>query len=277
MIWSIEDDGKSLNPASYDGSVWQWRLRHADDPQRGHVLILRITGTAMAMGKEALPFRAEIARDSQGRSEVEVILDWPEPPDEIEIHSQGVRRSGGDPGPEQREINEIVEWFDERGAVVFLFARGGGSGSTDTIQMTRHTAYVAARGADEHLFKAEGTSHLEAIRKAKEKWESDGHGVYLELHPSRGTSSTSLGLTTPKVGRVEKAREAAKASGREFFIVAWQPLPSSEGDTKAPHLIEVTNQDGEFIDGGIGDDPENSILEVAPFLLPSWSKPPEQS
>ena len=217
MPWTLHSDGEELNPEGYDGSVWQWQVIAANDPDQQRFVIVRISGTVMAMGKEALQSRAEIARNSQGRSEVEVIRDWPEPPDEIEIHSQGVRRSGGDPGPEQREINEITEWFGERGAVVFLFARGGGSGSTDTIQMTRHTAYIAARGASEHLFKAEGTSHLEAIRKAKEKWESDGHAKYLELQPSRGTSSTSLELTTPEINRVEKAREAAKASGREFL------------------------------------------------------------
>ncbi len=264
-----------MSLGGYDGSGWQWRVTADDEPAEGRVVLVRITGTVMAMGEDALSRRTAQARESLGRTEVEVILGWPEPPDEIEINSEGVQRSGGDPGPEQREINEIIAWFGERGAVVFLLARGTGTGDTDTIQMTRHAAYVAARGADDHLFKAEGSSYLEAVRSAKEKWDQEGHGVYVELHPAGGNSSASLELTTPEVDRQQKAREAAAASGREFFIVAWQPLPGSGGGGKPPHLIEVTNKDGEFIDGGIGDDPEDSILEVAPYLLPSWYKPPE--
>jgi hypothetical protein len=218
-----------------------------------------------------------VARDTQGKSEVEIVLDWPEPPDEIEVHAEGVKRTGGDPGPEQREINEIVEWFSQRGAVVFLFGGGGGSGHTDPMQLTRYTAYAAARGADNHLFKAEGQSYLEAVRNAKGKREHDGHGVFLELQPAHATVTTRLGPppAAPEIDPVEKAREAAKASDREFFVVAWQRLPNIGGDFKAPHLIEVTNKAGDFVDKAIGDDPENSILKALPFLLPSWHEPPE--
>ncbi len=279
MAWKIDGEAQGVALGGYDGSGWQWRLVADDDPAETRIVLVRITGTAMAMGEEALTERAALARETLGRSEVEVILGWPEPPDEIEATSEGVQRSGGDPGPEQREINDILDWFHQRGAEVFLAGRGGGVGRGDTIQITHHSAYVAIRGADTNMFRTKGTSYLEAVRAAKAKWESDGLGVYVQLHPAEGKSDASLDLSVggtpeaPEVDRRQKAQEAAKASGREFFIVAWQPLPGlAEG--KPPHLIEITDRDGDTV-GGIGDDPEESLLEVFYNLMPSWHKPPE--
>jgi hypothetical protein len=275
MTWQIDGEAQGVALGDYDGSGWQWRLTADDDPSESRIVLVRITGTAMAMCEEALTERAALARKTLGRSEVEVILGWPEPPDEIEATSEGVQRFGGDPGPEQREINDILDWFHQRGAEVFLAGHGGGRG--DTLQVTHHSAYVAVRGADTNMFKTEGTSYLEAVRAAKAKWENDRLGTYIQLQPAEERSTAvplSITIGGQEVDRRQKAQEAAKSSGREFFIVAWEPLPGS-GEGKAPHLIEVTNRDGDLVDGGIGDDPENSLLEIAEQLLPTWHKPPE--
>lgn len=279
MRWTIHGDARSAPPQGYDGSIWEWQVVAEDDSAQQHLLTVKITGTAMAMGEEALTDRAALARKTLGKSEVEVVLGWPVPPSEIEISSEGVSRHGGDPGPEQREINEIMDWFMSRGANVFLMGRGPGGGRGGTLELTRHSAYVAAKGSDSIMFKVEGKNYLEAARAAKQKWEDDGLGVYLELQPAEGTSSASLELETgrPGVDAKQKAKEAAKASRREPFTLSWEPLPGSGIEGKPVHILQVMNSDGDVVDISFGDDPEDSLLEIAEKLMPSWHRPPEQS
>lgn len=262
MTWSIEGDGEALNPAGYDGSVWQWRLRHDNEPQREHVLILRISGSAMAMGEEALPTRVALARETEGRSEVEVILDWPELPADIDIDSSGVRIAGGNPGPEQREINEIIEWFDERGAIVVFAARGGGTGPIENVQWTKHSAHVMARDVDQYLFHAEGSSRLEAVRRAKERWETEGHGVLLGKLETGGTSDAKLTLTID--------REAVKALRSEGYRVVWTE-PTDPDDPI--WMGQAFDDDGVLLEMALGKDPQDVLLELAEALLPKDGTP----
>jgi hypothetical protein len=276
MLWVIHGDGQPQNPQGYDGSVRQWQLLADDDPDRQHQVLVRITGTAMAMGEDALSIRAATARETQGRSEVEQVLEWPQPPDEIEIGSTGVRRFGGDPGPEQREINEIVEWFDERGAIVMFTARRGGVGSVENALWVKHSAHVLARDVDQHLYHAEGSSRLEAARHAKERWDAEGHGVLLGKLEAHGSSTTTLELDTAKAAHKVKADEAARTQQRQVFQVTWEEVT----DPRSPnplHKVEVSTEDGEVTEIALGDDVEDGVLEIALSLLPKQGKSPEQS
>jgi hypothetical protein len=280
MAWQIDPDreGEEAALGDYDGSGWYWGIVQDNHPSAADAILVKFTGTAMAMGEEALTERAALARQTLGKSEVEAVLGWPVPPSEIEITSEGVSRTGGNPGPEQLEINEITDWFTGRGATVFLIGRGLGRHRGSTLEMTRHSAYVAAKGSDSIMFKVEGESYLEAARAAKRKWEEDGLGVYVELQPAEGTSSASLQLETGRPTEIDpatKAAEAAEASRAETVNLTWEPLPGVGPEGVPVHILQVTRSDGVVVDIACGDDPEDSLLEIAEKLMPSWHKPPD--
>lgn len=281
MAWRIEGEAQGRNLGGYDGSGWQWQLVSEENPAATRVVIVRITGTAMAMGEKALTERGALARKTLGRTEVQAVLAWPDPPEDIEISSEGVARSGGNPGPEQLEVGEILEWFDRRGATVFLMGQGLHQFQRDAAtEPVKCSAYVAAKGTQSSMFKVEGESYLEAARAAKRKWEDDGLGVLVELHPVESKSSTSLEIETPdrlKTARDEKAHEAARQTLRESFIVSWQELSDGDKTAEAIHLLEITNRDGDIIETAVGDNSEDSLLEIAEQILPSWRKPPAGS
>lgn len=281
MAWRIEGDAQGTNVGSYDGSGWQWQLVSEDDPGASRVVAVRITGTAMAMGEDALTERAALARRTLGRTEVEAVLAWPDPPEDIEITSEGVARSGGNPGPEPLEVSRILEWFDRRGATVFLVGRGLGRFQRDAMAgHSKCSAYVAAKGVQNFMFKVEGDNYLEAARAAKQKWENDGLGVLVELQPVEGKSSTSLKIETSdslKVARNDKADEAARRTRRESFAVSWQALGDGDENGEPLHLLEITNSNGDIIETAAGDNAEDSLLEIAEQILPSWRKPPTAS
>jgi hypothetical protein len=98
MFWTVQGESEEQNPEGLDGRVWQWQLVADHDADDRRFVLVQISGSALAMGQEALPSDAARARDTQGRSEVEKVLDWPEPPAEINVSSTGVDTAGGDPG-----------------------------------------------------------------------------------------------------------------------------------------------------------------------------------
>lgn len=181
-------------------------------------------------------------------------------------------RIGGDPGREQLEINEITDWFKGRGANVFLMASGIGRQRGGTMELRRHSAYIALKGSDSFMYRVEGKSYLEAARAAKQKWEEDGLGVYLELAPSEAKSNAALDLTTATPRPSEKEVEARRASRRETVNISWEPLPGVGPEGAPVHLLQVTDPEGVVVDVACGDDPEDSLLEVAEKLMPSWHK-----
>jgi hypothetical protein len=96
MSWAIQQQGEPGNAASFDGSIWTWRLRNVE---REHRLVFQVTGTAMCMSDDALPRGGSLARATTGRSEVEQVLGWETPPVRIEVNSMGVRHWGGSGNP----------------------------------------------------------------------------------------------------------------------------------------------------------------------------------
>jgi hypothetical protein len=260
MPWTIQGDGEPQSPGGYDGSIWQWELVADDDANSRRQVLVQISGTVMSMGEEALPARVAMARETSGRSEIEVICEWPEPPAEIDVHSRGAQPVGGDPGPELREINEIVEWFDERGAILVFAARGGGSGPIESIHMSKHSAHVLARDEDKYLYHAEGLSRLEAARAAKERWAVEG------IPPSEPESEPKLTATFD--------RATVKTLGMEGYRIVWTE-PTEPDDPI--WLGQVFDDDAKLLAMAIGKDPEDVLIELADVLLPkdSQPKPPE--
>lgn len=94
VTWTIQNEAEAVHPTPFEGSVWKWRLRSETSD---HLLVFRVTGTAMSMSHEALPAAGSAARTTGGFSEVEQVLTWEVPPDRIEVNSVEVRRLGGLP------------------------------------------------------------------------------------------------------------------------------------------------------------------------------------
>jgi hypothetical protein len=266
MPWTIPSEGEEQNPEGYDGHIWQWQLVADHDADERRFVVVRISGTVMAMDEEGLSARITLARETHGRSEVEITLGWPEPPRSIDVHSAGVRPAGGDPGAEQREINETIEWFYERGALLWFGGHGGGTGSIENVRITTHTAHVVARDVDSYLFSAKGPSRLEAARRAKEQWDAEGRGVLLGKLEAGDTSNAELTLTIN--------RETVKTLHSEGYRVVWTE-PTNPADPI--WLGQAFNDDGELLEMALGKDPEDVLLELAQALLPKQDEPSASS
>lgn len=274
MTWRIDPEIEAYEArgTDYDGVIWRWGVISEDGAKVKLTINVKVTGTTMASAEGSLPHRVARARRTEGRTEIEAVLDWMITPDEIEINSLKVTRWGGTPGNEQLEVNEVIDWFAARGATVFL-SRPGPSGESSICQ-----AHIWVPGGDWFLYAEEGDSYLEVVEAAKARWQEDGRGVYLELSPAHGRSSASLELTTPtKIERTRKAIEAELSSGAQKVELTWVPL-SGDGESGRPfHLLEIRAADGAVVEIGCGDDPEDTLLELAEKLLPSWHRPPERS
>lgn len=248
MFWTIQGDSERQNPEGYDGHVWQWQLLADHDADERRFIVVRVSGTVMAMGEAALSTRIAVARETRGRSEIEMVVDWPEPPSEIEVLSHGIRPAGGDPGPEQREINEIIEWFEERDAMVIFGAHG--------MRLEKHSAHVMEQTKGDHLYSVVGLSRLEAIRTAKERWDAEGHGQQNKLEPSAApTTKQALSID----------QEAVKTLRSEGFRIVWTE-PTDPDDPI--WMGQAFDETGELLEMALGKDPEDVLLELAEALLP---------
>lgn len=102
MRWVIYEDGESLPAKGYDGIIWSWQLIAEDDSSQHRRVRVGISRTAMSTGTEALPYRITVARNTSGRSEVEAILGWSEPPAEIRVDAGSVKHFSSVAGPQLR-------------------------------------------------------------------------------------------------------------------------------------------------------------------------------
>ena len=267
MRWLIEGDGREVHQSG-DRIAWQWRLRNGTSGESRAVLV-SLTGTTMSMGEDALTGRGLLARGSRGRSEVEMLLDWPEPPNHVEVHSRGVQLLGGDPGPELRELHEIVNWFDERGALL-VFAMYGSDDPTSPT--TRPTVHVLLKDSGELLYEAAGASQLDAARGAQQKWDGKGKVVEgsgkLVIRTSISATGVAIGGTAAK-----KAEEAASAYQGDAFTVKIEILGGEPGSML---VLEVRDSDGNPLDVlvGEGTDVDDLLLEAVLTMLAKWKGGP---
>lgn len=87
VSWRIES---GPHPAPWDGRDavgWVWLLENEAGETRG--IRVDVSGTAMAVASEHLPDETVQARETHGRSEVELVLDTDEPPRRIALTTVG--------------------------------------------------------------------------------------------------------------------------------------------------------------------------------------------
>ena len=267
MSWRARSDGREVDPGAYDGTVWLWELVSEDGAEERGVRV-KISGTAMAL-RDVHP-RVADARTSKGETEISGVLDWVEPPEEIEFVSTSSAPSykGGDPGPESKEVGEIGNWFDERGITMMFTGRGVGVGPNPPPIQT-WTANLLDLDRDELLYRAETPSRLEAARKAKAWWQEH------EERPHRtvaiGTApETDIALPiTPIGGTVPKpeiSREQAVRLRRHRLHLVWTgPDPD---DPDSCWMIEVFNQDERLIGIAIQPEAQDALSTVLEDLVP---------
>lgn len=251
MPWVIPAEGQEQPAEGYDGRVWGWQMIADHDADLVRHLLVRFSGTVLAMGEEALSTRLATARETNGRSELEMVCAWVEPPAEIEILSHGVRSVGGDPGPEQREINEIIEWFEIRDALLIFGARGGGVGRVENPQWIKHSAHIVRMDGRGHLLHAEGLSRLDAARAAKALWES-------KAEPAQPGETDS----TPTI---EIDQETARTLTSQGYRLVWTE-PTDPNDPV--WMVQAYDDDGGMLEMVLGEDPQDLLLEIAEAILP---------
>jgi hypothetical protein len=164
MPWRITEGPYDAPWSGRDAVGWRWRVRN--DRGDVHPITVWVSGTAMAVAAEFLPSETAAARETDGRSEVERLLQDEILPRELMLHTEG---RSIDPG-------EAGWWVELRGddralqALARLFAtdelritqRGGQHflRSTEFEEMT-HEQEVRLRAAG-LLRQASGAAWLES-------------------------------------------------------------------------------------------------------------------
>jgi hypothetical protein len=251
MTWQISAGPDQTDVAGRDATGWSWGLLHQDDG-RDHHLMAVISGSAYSSSPEGLPLRVVDFRETLGRTEVEAILDWAEPPFELAADTLGVRRVGGRPGPWSKQIVELTEWFTARDVRMFFTGKIVGQGQ---VYANTYFAHLReAGGKQRQLGSFEGRSEIEAAERARDWW--------LE-HADDPTGEVRKTLAEPGT----RAAEGEARLRSERFHLVWT---KEDDPRKSAWVCQVFDDDGRLIDMGVGDDVEDAILEVAPRLLPDW-------
>jgi hypothetical protein len=85
--WRITSEGEEQPSGGYDGIVWLWGVESAPDREQVHAVNVKLSGSAFSSGADTLPPRVAVARETRGANEIERVLDWPEPPGSILLHT----------------------------------------------------------------------------------------------------------------------------------------------------------------------------------------------
>jgi hypothetical protein len=78
MGWKIKGDQEPSHPADLDAQGWLWAVEDASGNHK--VIYVQVTG----QGADHGPAASKAAAASRGRSGVEAVLTWAEPPDRID-------------------------------------------------------------------------------------------------------------------------------------------------------------------------------------------------
>jgi hypothetical protein len=121
MAWTIGSNPEDVHFGGYDGYAWRWCLE-SDHGLRSESIV-KISRTAMGVSLETLPEATRRARETSGRSAVEIFLEWFEPPHVLEFHSKSTSPMVGggseqppsesDPRTESR-LQEIEAFMRDR-------------------------------------------------------------------------------------------------------------------------------------------------------------------
>jgi len=135
MVWRIEGDAELLEGHGADATIWRWCL--LDDAGLRTEVDVKVSGSAMASALELLPEPVGNAVLSQGRTTVEELLTWWQPPRVVALHAGSENlglalKAGGsqdeildDDHPAATRRREIIEaWFAERAASLWYDRHG---------------------------------------------------------------------------------------------------------------------------------------------------------
>ena len=91
--WRIEAQAGRHTPTDIDASGWIWQLqRDSDDATEVHRIIVEVTGPAFQAARSrpgAVPDDTWAAIQTEGRSEVEKVLDQDAPPRRVQCTTNG--------------------------------------------------------------------------------------------------------------------------------------------------------------------------------------------
>lgn len=258
MSWTYTGDGEEVIPPpdGADAAVWRWTLVREGDGSEKRTIEVWISGTAMSSSN--VPEVVENARQSRGQNVVARILDWEEPPVRVVLGTNTEKPTfeGGEPGAEVRELNEVIEWFDDRGLVLMFTARGTGTGPNPTIHYDTHSANVLDLEDDKLVLRVESHTKLEAARGAKAQW--------LELHPDLPPPEP------PKspVATTEQPRERLREFGVHLSI-----SETSEGEDTC-YVAMAYDDDGHWLGIAVAPTLDDVWLTIADDVLPDGDPPP---
>jgi hypothetical protein len=267
--WGPTGDGREEDPGGYDGTAWQWELVSEVGTKRRSVRV-KISGTAMIT--RDVHWRVAGARHGKGATEIARVLEWDEPPEQIEFHS-GSRTptyAGGDPGPEARAIAEIVEWFEERGIVVLFAGHGYGTGPQPP-PITRWAANLIDLERDELVDRFEARTRLEAAQAAQASWREHREatpqtieiGTLSETDVAQPITPHGGAGDQPSIGP-DQADQIRKLQTR-YTLLLTAPDPN---DPDSGYMIEVFDKHGELVGIAVQPTLDEVLLTIIEDLIP---------
>jgi hypothetical protein len=269
MRWRLAGDGREVDPGGADATVWLWELVSEDGTRRRSVRV-KISGTAMVVRDVA--WRLGQARKSRGQTEIARILDWDEPPDVVEFHSasRSPTLTGGDPGPEVRELAAIVDWFERRDIELLFGGHGVGAGPGPPPVQT-WSATLLDLEVGELIARFEAPTRLAAARAARAWWREHRErppttaeiepaveqDIALPITPSGGEAEA------PKIGPEQLARVRQLQT---LYTLVWtRPDPR---DPDSLWMIEALDKDGRLVSFAVQSTAEDALLTILEDLLP---------
>src|SRR5205823_4879255 len=114
MGWEIAAGPEELR-SDGKGIRWRWSLY---DPDEAETKALSIDVNEDALASRVVSDETARAIVSQGQSAIAEVIDWPVPPDHIEISDDGIVRRGGTRPEDGDPLSRIKKWFAERDIVV---------------------------------------------------------------------------------------------------------------------------------------------------------------
>jgi hypothetical protein len=115
MPWTITEGPHPAPWSGRDAVGWRWMLQNEQSDV--HALTVWVSGTAMAVAPEYLPRETAAARDTEGLSEVERLLDDEILPREVMLHTAGRSVDPGEAGwwvelrGEQLDLETLARLF----------------------------------------------------------------------------------------------------------------------------------------------------------------------
>lgn len=134
-----------------------------------------------------------------------------------------------------------------------ITSRGGGTGPT--FSGFTHRANVADLESDQFVLTTEGTTRLEAVRRAREQWQAQESAS--ESHPE--PTQAPLALQNVKTEQIGKLRQ-------QGIHLIWSA--PDEAESQSGWMVEVYDDANNLLDLAVHKDPEDALLTIIENLVP---------